>query len=439
MTTPPSLTAAPGPSGQSPNGSRVPPDNAVGDRQAGAVAEDDGHGEHFVAMRPRFRTLIERTYFATHSMGPVFEATLADLDEYRRSLPLRNRATETWLGRIDEIRGLFARLVRADGDEIALGPNATACHGNVAAALAPAPGRTRIVTTSLDFPSTRYLWHAQARRGFEVIEVPSPDGVAMPADALVAAIDERVAIVAVSLVAYGNGALLRARPVIDAAHAAGALVILDAYQAAGIVPIDVRALDADVVIAGTNKWLHGASSGLAFAYIKRELAERLAPAYPGWFGHARMLDFGAAYVPAAGARRFEQGAPSVEAVYAARAGVRFAIDVGVEAIRARSLALSDHLIAGADALGLPLHTPLDHAARRRGVPRRARARAGRRGAARAGDRRRHAARHRDPAVVPPVQPPRRGRSRGGRAAALRVARSGSGRRGCEDQAPFSFE
>jgi selenocysteine lyase/cysteine desulfurase len=314
-------------------------------------------------MRPRFATLVERTYFATHCLGPVLDTTLADLDDYRRMIPLRNRAIETWLERIDEIRRLFARLVNAGDDEIALGANATACHASVAAALAPSPGRARIVTTSLDFPSTRYLWQAQARRGFELIEVASPDGIVMPLDGLIAAIDERVAIVAVSLVAYTNGALLRARPVIEAAHAAGAIVVLDAYQGIGIVPIDVRALDADVVIAGTHKWLHGASNGLAFAYVRRALAERLEPAYPGWFSHAHMLDYEAGYVPAPGARRFEQGSTSVEAVYAARAGVRFAIDAGVEAIRARSLALSDHLIAGAGALGIPLCTPRDHAER----------------------------------------------------------------------------
>lgn len=329
----------------------------------GAPVSAAPRGPDFAALRARFPTLAERTYFATHCLGPVLDATLADLDEYRRTLALRNRGIDTWLARIDEIRGLFARLVNADPDEIALGANATGCHGGVAAALEPAPGRARILTTSLDFPSTRYLWHAQARRGFELVELASPDGIAMPADALVAAIDERVAIVAVSLVAYGNGALLRARRVIDAAHAAGALVVLDAYQAIGVVPIDVRALDADVVVAGTHKWLHGASNGLAFAYVRRALAERLAPAYPGWFSHARMLDFEPAYTPAPGARRFEQGSPSVEAVYAARAGVRFAIDVGVDAIRARSLMLSDHLIAGADALGLPLGTPRDHAER----------------------------------------------------------------------------
>ncbi len=317
----------------------------------------------FPALRRRFPTLVERSYFATHCLGPVLDATLADLDEYRRTIPLRNRAIDTWLARIDEIRGLFARLVNAGADEIALAGNATACHAAVAAALVPAPGRARIVTTTLDFPSTRYLWHAQAARGFEVIDVRSPDGIAMPVDELVAAIDERVAIVAVSLVAYGNGALLRARPVIEAARAAGAVVVLDAYQAAGIVPIDVRALDADVVVAGTHKWLHGASNGLAFAYIRRALAERLAPAYPGWFGHARMLDFDPAYAPAAGARRFEQGSPSVEAVYAARAGVRFALEAGVAAIRARSFALSDYLIAGADGLGVSLGMPRVHAER----------------------------------------------------------------------------
>src|ERR1700759_3266868 len=91
----------------------------------GPVAETDRHAEQFAAMRPRVRTLTERTYFATHSLGPVLEATLVDLDEYRRTIPLRNRAIETWLGRIDEIRGLFARLLNAGEDEIALGPNAT--------------------------------------------------------------------------------------------------------------------------------------------------------------------------------------------------------------------------------------------------------------------------------------------------------------------------
>ncbi len=311
----------------------------------------------FAALRQRFPVLVERTYLASHSFGPVSVDTLTDLDEYRRTIALRNRAVDSWLARIDEIRGLFAQLIHADADEIALGPNATACQGNVAAALTPRPGRDVIVTSDVDFPSTRYLWQAQGRRGFQVRNVPSPDGLSMPADDIVRAIDERVAVVELPLVTYTTGALLDVAPVIRAAHAAGAIVVIDAYQAAGIVPIDVRALGVDVLVTGLQKWLSSPTSGLAFSYVKRELAESLEPASPGWFAHARPFDFEPAFEPAPGARRFEQGPPAVEAVYAARAGVRFAIEVGVPAIRARGLALADRLIAGADALGLPLRTP----------------------------------------------------------------------------------
>jgi kynureninase len=196
-----------------------------------------------------------------------------------------------------------------------------------------------------------------------VIEVPSRDGMSFPVDDLIAAIDERTAIVAVPLVAYSNGALLQAEKLIAAAHKAGAVVVLDAYQAAGIVPIQVRALGVDALVSGTNKWLSSAGMGLAFLYVRADLANRLAPAYPGWFAHEDPLAFGEVFVAADGARRFEQGAPAVEAIYGARAGIRFALDVGVDAIRARSLELADYLITGVDKLGIPLATPRTHAER----------------------------------------------------------------------------
>lgn len=316
----------------------------------------------FRLLRRRYPIFSERAYFATHCLGPVLDETLSDLDEYRRTIGLRHRAIGPWLERVDEMRRLLAVLVGADADEIALGPNATACQANLAAALSPSPSRDTILTTRLDFPSSRYLWHAQERRGFSVRTIAA-DGLSMPAEALVHAIGEHVAVVAVSLVAYTNGALLDAKAVIDAAHAAGALVVLDAYQAAGIVPIDVRALGVDALVAGTHKWLGAASTGLAFLYVRRELAETLEPAYPGWFSHGTPLDFSDRYAPAAGARRFEQGSPAVEAVYAARAGIRFALEMGVDTLRERSFELSDRLLVGADALDLPVLTPRDRSAR----------------------------------------------------------------------------
>jgi kynureninase len=318
----------------------------------------------FTALRARFPMLAERSYFATHCFGPLLHQTIADLDEYRQTLALRSRVIETWYDRVLDMRGLLAQLVGAETDEIALGPNGTACQASFAAALSPSGTRDQIVTTNLDFPSSRYLWHAQVRRGFGIREVASRDGIAFPTDELIAAIDERVAIVALPMVTYNNGALLDVARVAEAARARGAIVILDAYQAAGIVPIDAHALGVDALVAGTHKWLCSSGTGLAFLYVRRELAERLEPVYPGWFGHAAPLDFARAFEPAPGARRFEMGAPSVEAIYGSTAGIKFALEVGVPAMRARSLELCERLIAGADALGIPLSSP--RAARDRG-------------------------------------------------------------------------
>jgi kynureninase len=311
----------------------------------------------FEAQRSRFPTLRERAYFVTHGFGPLLDDTLADLDDYRRTLPLRHRVVEPWYERIVEMRGLLARLIGAGPDDIALGPNATACQASLAASLAPTRERDVIVTTDMDFPSSRYLWHAQVRRGFRVIDIPSRDGKTMPVNELLAAIHPRVAVVAVPMVAYTNGALLDVARITHAAHEAGAIVVLDAYQAAGIVPIDVATLGVDALVSGTNKWLSSAGTGLAFLYVDPRLAERLEPALPGWFAHVDPLAFAARFVPARGARRFEIGAPAVEAIYGARAGVKFALDAGVSAIRERSLALTDRLIAMADERGLPLATP----------------------------------------------------------------------------------
>lgn len=311
----------------------------------------------FDALRRRFPVFAERAYFATHCLGPVLDETYADLDDYRRTIALRNHALEIWLERVDEIRRMFARLLNADDDEIALGPNATACQANLAAALAPTPGRNVIVTADFDFPSTRYMWHAQTQRGYQLRVVSSPDGIALPADVIASQIDERVAIVAIPLVAYTNGVKIDLKRIVDVAHDAGALVVVDAYQGAGIVPIDVKALGVDALVAGTHKWLCAPTTGLAFLYVRRELADRLLPAYPGWFAHTHTTDFAKAFTPAPGARRFEQGSPALEAVYAARAGVQFALEVGVAAMIERSYELADRVIAGADALGIPLQTP----------------------------------------------------------------------------------
>ncbi|HEU4411270.1 MAG TPA: aminotransferase class V-fold PLP-dependent enzyme [Polyangiaceae bacterium] len=322
-----------------------------------------GPAPDFRALRARFSVLNERTYLATQCLGPFPDEMLADLDEYRRTLFLRKRCIPLWADRLEEAISLFERLLGAPPNSVALTPNATAAQAAVAAALRPEGGRDRILYTAVDFHSSRYLWSTQGRRGFSPHEVPADDDGAVPVRALAERIDRRTAVVALSLVSPRTGALADVRPVVEAARAAGALVVLDTYQAVGSVPIDVEALGVDVLVGGTHKWLCGGGMGLAFLYMRPELAESLEVAYPGWIGHREMLGFAEAYAPAAGARRFMQGTPAFEPIYSARAGLRFVLEVGLPALRARSLALTELLIGRARERGLEVPTPMASHAR----------------------------------------------------------------------------
>jgi kynureninase len=310
----------------------------------------------FVALRQRFPTLRERTYLATQCLGPILDEALIDLDEYRETLLLRNRCLDRWFERLDEVTLLIERLLSAPRSSVALFANATAAQAQLAATQEPTAARRRILITAADFHSSRYLWAAQRRRGFEVVDVPDHA-------TLLAQLDERVAIVACSLVSPRSGMLADGPALVRAAHAAGALVVLDAYQAVGAVPVDVRTLEVDALVGGTHKWLCGAGTGLAFLYVRPQLAERLEPVYPGWFGHREVVGFADSYSPAPGARRLQQGTPPMEPIYMARAGLRFVLDTGIDAIRARSLQLTGRLLARAAEVGLPSLTPRMPAAR----------------------------------------------------------------------------
>lgn len=312
----------------------------------------------FEAERKRFPVLDERTFLACQCMGPFPRETLDDLDAYRRSLFLRNRVIDEWVERLDALRGQFEQLLNAPAGSVMLRDSATAAQAAVAAALAPEPARNRVVLSTGDFHSSRFLWLAQEARGFAPVQVDA-HGVGGGDEAFLDAIDERTAVVALSLVSPRTGALLDVAPVVARAREVGALVIVDAYQAVGIVPIDVRAMGADMVVGGTHKWLGGGGMGLAFAYLEPTLSERLRPVYPGWIGNAQLLGFGEKFEPAPGALRFQQGTPAMEPVYTARGGTSWVLEMGTSALRARSLLLTGRLLAGARDLGLKLRTPLE--------------------------------------------------------------------------------
>jgi len=219
--------------------------------------------------------------------------------------------------------------------------------------------RNKVVLTELNFPSVVYNWMAQRKRGGEIHTVRSRDGLAIEAEDLVRAIDSRTAAVSLDLVLFRSSALLDVAPVIEAAHRHGAVVILDAYQGTGAVPIDVRALDVDFLVGGSVKWLCG-GSGAAYLYARQDLIEEYQPTVTGWFSDKRPFDFRVGEIDyAADAHRFMGGTPSVPALYAARAGYEIIGRVGVEAIREKSKRQTELLVELAREQGLKVNTPLD--------------------------------------------------------------------------------
>jgi kynureninase len=204
-----------------------------------------------------------------------------------------------------------------------------------------------------NFPSVRYLY--QAQRDLEIV-VCEDDG------AIVDAIDERTLLVPISHVLFKSGEIQDVAAIIRRAHDAGAHVILDAYQSAGIVPLDVTALGVDFAVGGSVKWLCG-GPGNGWLYVRPDLARRLEPTFTGWQAHEVPFAFEEEMRYADGAARFLTGTPNVPALYAGTAGYDLIEEIGVERIRANSLRQTDLLIALADAAGFGIAGPRDHARR----------------------------------------------------------------------------
>jgi kynureninase len=214
--------------------------------------------------------------------------------------------------------------------------------------------------TALDFPSVRYVYEGLARRlGARIRLVPaSPDGSGVDLEQLLAAIDERTRLVAISHVLFRSAWVLDVAAVCRRAREVGALVSLDAYHSVGVLPVDVRAIGADWLAGGVLKWLCGGPGG-CFLYANPETVGSLAPALTGWQGHAEPFAFADAMAHAAGAWRWLGGTPVVPALYAAVAGPRILREAGIDAIRAKSMRQTQRLVDLADARGWTVNAPRD--------------------------------------------------------------------------------
>ena len=314
-------------------------------------------------VRQRFPIFRNRVYINSCSQGALSDAVRDSYAAYLDDWESAGAPWGLWSRKAEEARAGFARLVGADNDEIALTTSVSAGVSSLASGL-DLSERSRIVTTDFEFPATAQIWHAQEARGAEVVHARA-DGVEIPLERFDELIDERTKLVSLTSVCYRNGARLDVEAVIRIAHERGALVLLDAYQAAGTFPIDVRALDVDFLAAGALKYLLG-SPGLAFLYCRRELTAEITPTVTGWHADRDISEWDIYdYSPAGTAARFQSGTNPVPSLYAAGAALALVEEMGVAEIREHVVGLQERLMAGVDDLGGIVVTPRE--AERRGA------------------------------------------------------------------------
>ena len=304
-----------------------------------------------LAYREQFPILAETTYLINHSLGAMPAAAEERVLEYARTWKTRGvRAWEEgWWEMSWTVGDQIARLIGAPSGSVSMHQNVTIAEAVALSCFSFDGERRRIVYEEGNFPSVRYLY--QAQREAEIVVAPDDEGV-------VAAIDERTLLVPVTHVLFKTGEIQDVEAIVERAHEHGALVVLDAYQSVGTVPLDVTSLDVDFTVGGSVKWLCG-GPGAAWLYVRPDLAERLEPALTGWQAHTRPFAFEPEQDYAEGAARFLTGTPNVPALYAATAGYNVIEEVGVERIRARSVEQTALLVDLLEEAGFDVVSPLD--------------------------------------------------------------------------------
>lgn len=311
--------------------------------------------------REHFPILRHKTYLNSGSYGALSREVDAALQTYLHDRHTLGADWDMWVGKAEAVRASLAKLMNAIPDEVAVTASASAGINALASALDFSGARRKVVLSDFEFPTNAQIWHAQKPRGAEIVHVPESDDGFIPLEHFEKAIDERTLLVAVTQVCYRNGARLDIPGIVEIARRRGAMVLLDAFQGIGTVPIDVRALDVDFLAGGTLKYLLG-TAGIGFLYVRSSLIPQLTPTTTGWFAQA---DIGAMDItrndPSPTARRFEGGTPPVPNCYAALAGLEIIHDIGVPSIEQRIGWIASVLKEQLRAMGATLATPADPA------------------------------------------------------------------------------
>ena len=310
-----------------------------------------------LSVRAEFPIFEHTTYANSCSQGALSHRVRAAAEEWLAGWDENGAEWEFWVERNEAARTAFAALLHAASDDVAVTTSVSQGVSALVSALDLSGARNRIVISEYEFPTVGQIAHAQELRGAQVVHVgPEADG-RISLERFADAIDERTALVCCTAVSFRSGHRHDVSAIAELAHAQGAILLADSYQAIGALELDVRTLGADVVTGGTVKYLLG-SAGLGFMWLRESLRTQLLPTQTGWFADEDIFEMSIAdYSPHASARRFDSGTPPVPSLYPGVAGMQLIAEVGVPAIEAHVQGLVDRLFAGLDQLDATVATP----------------------------------------------------------------------------------
>jgi kynureninase len=330
-----------------------------------ADSEETFLTDELLKWRSEFPILDHTVYLISHSLGAMPSATYDRLHEYAETWATRGvRAwAEGWWDMPVTVGDEVGRIIGADPGSVVMHQNVSICQSLVLSCLEPTARRNKIVYSELNFPSVMYVYEAHARDGkLRITTVKSDDGITIPLERMLEAIDEETLLVPFSHVLFKSAFLQDAKAITERAHEVGAMVVLDTYQSAGTVPFSVKELNVDFATGGSVKWLCG-GPGAGYLYVRPDLQLKLEPKTTGWMAHEDPFAFDTDLRYAPGIARFLHGSPAIPALYAAESGYKIINDIGVEKIREKSVQQTTRLIELAKEAGFQVTSPSDPARR----------------------------------------------------------------------------
>lgn len=315
--------------------------------------------DELLRYRSQFPILDRTTYLISNSLGAMPNGVYDAMKGYADTWATRGvRAwEEKWWMLAGEVGDHIGAFMNAPAGSVSTHQNVTTCEAVVASCFDFSGKRNKIVYTDMDFPSVMYFWEAQRGYGALIHMVPTDDGITVPTQRLLDAIDEETLLVPVSHVIFRSAYINDVKAIIEKAHRVGAHVVLDAFHSLGVVPVDMQALEVDFACGGVLKWLCG-GPGVAYLYVRPDLGKKLEPKFTGWVAHQQSFGFEVGPTRYTDPPyRFMNGTPHIPALEAARPGLKIIAEAGIERIREKSKRQTARLMELADQHGWRVNTP----------------------------------------------------------------------------------